>query len=102
MSITSQGQVGIGTAYPNARQEISYCPPSGQKENGLVVSLFNCNSGSYGYTDPNGGGLEGPGDGGGALSVSMGSFVTNLYDKEETRQSTLFPIWLSVGYGYSL
>ena len=35
------------------------------------------------------------------LSVSMGSFVTNLYDKEETRQSTLFPIWLSVGYGYS-
>lgn len=35
------------------------------------------------------------------LSVSLGSFVTNLYDKEETRQSTLFPIWLDVGYGYS-
>ena len=76
MSITSQGQVGIGTAYPNARQEINYCPPSGQKENGLVVSLFNCKSGSYGYTDPNGGGLEGPGDGGGATSGLPISFLT--------------------------
>jgi outer membrane receptor for ferrienterochelin and colicin len=35
------------------------------------------------------------------INVSLGSFVTNLYDKEETRQSTLFPIWLDVGYGYS-
>lgn len=55
MSITSQGQIGIGTRYPQARQEINYTPPYGQKENGLIVtlnkssysSMFNYNSSGY-------------------------------------------------------
>lgn len=74
MSITSKGQVGIGTSYPNARQEINYCPPSGQKENGLIVTLNQCNNGFYDIFNPNDGDeLERP-EGGSSTSTS--SFLT--------------------------
>ena len=44
MSLTQQGWLGLGTQQPAAWQEINYCPPPGQSESGLIVTLNKCNS----------------------------------------------------------
>ncbi len=49
MSLTQQGRLGLGIDQPRAWQEISYCPSPGQSENGLIVTLNNCNQASHSF-----------------------------------------------------
>ena len=44
MSLTKQGRLGLGIEQPRAWQEISYCPPPGRSESGLIVTLNKCYS----------------------------------------------------------
>jgi hypothetical protein len=60
MSLTQQGRLGLGIDQPRAWQEINYCPPPGQSENGLIVTLNNCQQQSHSFlnvSDVIGGGI---------------------------------------------
>lgn len=42
MNLTTTGWLGLGIVQPRAWQEINYCPPQGQSDNGLIVTLNHC------------------------------------------------------------
>lgn len=42
LSITKDGDLGLGLVQPNAKQEILFCPANGQKEMGLIVTRDEC------------------------------------------------------------
>lgn len=43
MNLTKSGWLGLGIDQPRGWQEISYCPPLGSSQTGLIVTLNKCN-----------------------------------------------------------
>ena len=44
MTLTAKGWLGLGIQQPRGWMELNYCPPPGQKDNGLVVTRNFCNN----------------------------------------------------------